>query len=128
MKLFPPVVPMAPVAFVAGWLLLTPGLQQAPAPAPAPAAQKPAAPAPADPKPAGEVATHATKGVVKTVSATSVVITHQSAGKQSETSFVLTSSTQRVGAVAAGATVEIRYITKGKQRIATAVSVQASTP
>jgi len=30
-----------------------------------------------------------------------------------------------VGAIAAGATVEIRYRTDGKQRIATAVSVEA---
>jgi hypothetical protein len=75
--------------------------------------------------PPHDVATHATKGVVKTVSATAIVITRGAAGKRTETSFVLTPSTQRVGTVAAGSTVEIRYRTDGKQRIATAVSVEA---
>lgn len=72
-----------------------------------------------------DVATHATKGVVKTVSATSIVIRRTTGGKPTDTSFVLTASTQRVGTVAPGATVEIRYRTDGKQRIATAVSVEA---
>ena len=54
------------------------------------------------------------------------MITRTSAGKRTETSFVVNASTQRVGTVAAGATVEIRYRTDGKQRIATVISVEAS--
>jgi hypothetical protein len=73
-----------------------------------------------------EIATHATKGVVKAVSTTTLVVTTRMAGKRSDTTFVLTPSTQKEGALAAGSTVEIRYRTEGKQRIATAVSVEAS--
>jgi hypothetical protein len=97
-----------------GWLLTT----QAPVAEHQPA--KPPAPRPA----ASEVATHATKGVVKTVSPTALVITRQAAGKRTDTSFVLTPSTQKVGALAAGSTVEVRYRTEGKQRVATAGSVE----
>ena len=71
-----------------------------------------------------EVATHATTGIVKMVSATALVITRRTAGKRTDTSFVLTPTTQKEGTLAAGSTVEIRYRTEGKQRIATAVSVE----
>jgi hypothetical protein len=73
-----------------------------------------------------EIATHATKGVVKTVSATTLVVTTRTLGKRMDTTFVLTPSTQKEGALAAGSTVEIRYRTDGKQKIATAVSVEAA--
>ena len=104
------------VLFVA--LLLTP---QPPSSRPTPAGHqdlKPPAPR------AHQAATHATKGVIKSVSATSVVITRRMAGTRTDTTFVLTPSTQRVGTLAAGATVEIRYRTAGTQRVATAVSVE----
>jgi hypothetical protein len=100
---------------LAGWLLAT----QAAA---VHQAVKPPAPRPA----ASEVATHATKGVVKRVSATDLVITRRAAGKGTDTSFVLTPSTQKVGVLAAGSTVEIRYRTDGRQRVAIAVSVEAA--
>ena len=73
-----------------------------------------------------EIATHATKGVIKAVSSTTLVVTTHRAGKRTDTTFVLTPSTHKEGALAAGSTVEIRYRTDGKQRIATAVSVEAS--
>jgi hypothetical protein len=92
-------------------------------PAAAPAAHQ-GAKRPAERPAAVEVATHATKGVVKTVSATALVITRRTAGKRTDTSFVLTLSTQKEGVLAAGSTVEIRYRTEGNQRIATAVSVE----
>jgi hypothetical protein len=72
-----------------------------------------------------EIATHATKGVIKTVSATTLVVTTRTSGRRTDTTFVLTPSTHKEGALAAGSTVEIRYRTDGKQKIATAVSVEA---
>jgi hypothetical protein len=81
------------------------------------------APQHASPK---EIATHATKGVIKAVTTTTLVVTIRASGKRTDTTFVLTPSTQKEGALEAGSTVEIRYRTDGKQRIATAVSVEAS--
>jgi hypothetical protein len=104
----------------AGWLLTTP---QASAGGAAPAAHQ-GARAPVQRPTAGDAATHATKGIVKTVSATALVITRRTAGKRTDTSFVLTPSTQKAGNLAAGSTVEIRYRTEGTQKIATAVSVE----
>ena len=98
---------------LAGWLLM---------------AQAPAAPAkpPAPRAAASQLATHATKGVVKAISANAIVITRRAAGKRMDTSFVINSGTQRVGAPEAGSTVEIRYRTDGRQKVATAVSVEAA--
>ncbi len=73
-----------------------------------------------------DIATHATKGVIKTVSATALVVTTRAAGKRTDTTFVLTPSTHTEGALATGSTVEIRYRTDGRQRIATAVSVETA--
>ena len=73
--------------------------------------------------PASSSAVHATKGVVKSVDDTSLVITRPS-GKVKEMTFVLNSTTARKGSLAAGATVEVRYHTDAKQNIATAVTVQ----
>jgi hypothetical protein len=73
-----------------------------------------------------DTATHATKGVIKTVSATALVVTRRTSGKRTDTTFVLTPSTHTEGALAAGSTVEIRYRTDGGQKIATAVSVEAA--
>ena len=104
------------VLFVA--LLLTP---QPPSSRPTPAGHQDSKPPAQRPH---QAATHATKGVIKTVSATSLVITRRMAGTRTDTAFVLTPSTQRVGTLVAGATAEIRYRTEGKQRVATAVSVE----
>ena len=113
---------LSPAVLLTLWALLVQAPTQDLAPKPAPRA----APAPAG-KPAAprEVATHATKGVVKSVSATAMTITRVTGGRRVDSAFQLTPSTQRVGAIAAGVTVEIRYRTEGKQRIATAVSVEA---
>ena len=107
---------------IAGWLLTSQASAVADHGA-APAEQQSTKP-PAQRAAPVEVATHATTGVVKTVSATTLVITRRTAGKRTDTSFVLTPTTQKEGTLAAGSTVEIRYRTDGKQRIATAVSVE----
>jgi hypothetical protein len=88
-----------PVAALASLLLAAPAFAQTTAPTHA--AKAPAAKT-AAPKPAATPATHATRGVVKTVDASSLVITR---GK-------------------AGANVSVRYHTEGKDKVATAVSVQ----
>jgi hypothetical protein len=73
----------------------------------------------------GDIATHATTGVVKTITATALVVTRRASGKRTDTTFVLTPSTHKEGALTAGSTVEVRYRTEGRQKIATAVSVEA---
>jgi len=113
---------LPPAVLLTLWTLIV----QAPAQAlPPRSAQKPPATQPAKPAEPHEVATHATKGVVKSLTSSAITITRVTAGKRVDTSFQLTPATQRAGAIAAGVTVEIRYRTEGKQRIATAISVEA---
>jgi hypothetical protein len=67
-------------------------------------------------------AAHATKGVVKFVDPKKLVIT-RSPRYGREMTFVLNLSTERVGNVKVGSTVDIRYRTEAKQQVATAVTV-----
>lgn len=67
--------------------------------------------------------THATSGVVKSIDASTLVITRT--GKtRGEMRFALNPSTQREGTIAVGAPVSVRYSEEGKTRVATAVRVQ----
>ena len=68
-------------------------------------------------------AVHATKGVVKSIDGSMLVIT-KVAGKGPETSFIVNSTTQRQGTVAPGSSVDVRYRTEGKDKVATAIAVQ----
>jgi hypothetical protein len=96
----------------------------------APAAPKKAVaskPAPAQPaakkeatKKAPAVANKTTAGTVKSTSASSLVI---SKGGKDET-FVVNSSTETKGTLAAGAHVTVHYKMDGKDMVATAVTVQ----
>ena len=77
-------------------------------------------------------ATHATRGVVKSIDGSTLVIT-RSGANHGEMSFEMNASTHREGTVAAGAPVSVRYREDGKTNVATAVKVeaakqQASTP
>jgi hypothetical protein len=65
-------------------------------------------------------AMHATKGVVKSMDATKLVIRRSPSG--SDMSFTLNPSTEREGNVNVGSTVEVRYRTEANQRIATVVA------
>jgi hypothetical protein len=65
---------------------------------------------------------HATKGVVKFVDANTLVIKRTPQDGR-ETTLVLNPSTQRSGDVKVGSTVDVRYRTEAKQRVATAVTV-----
>jgi hypothetical protein len=67
--------------------------------------------------------THATKGVVKSVDDSTLVITH-SGKKAEEMTFTLNGSTHKEGAVAVGVPVSVRYTDSGKTHVATAVSVE----
>jgi hypothetical protein len=67
-------------------------------------------------------ATHATTGVVKSMSDTSLVISRP--GKKGEETFVINSSTQKNGTVAVGSPVSVRYRTEGKDHVATAIMAQ----
>jgi len=113
---------LSPAVLLTLWALSVQVPSQGVAPRPE---QKPAPVPTAKSAAPRDVATHATKGVVKGLTASAITITRVTAGKRIETSFQLTASTQRAGAIAAGVTVEIRYRTDGKQRIATAISVEA---
>jgi hypothetical protein len=68
-------------------------------------------------------ATHATSGVVKTIDASTLVITRTSKAHR-EMTFVLNTSTHREGTIAVGTPVSVRYREDGKTYVATAVSVQ----
>ena len=61
---------------------------------------------------------HATKGVVKSIDDAKLVITHS--GK--DLTFVMNPSTDKMGDVKVGSTVEVRYKTEAKQNIATVVT------
>jgi hypothetical protein len=106
---------------LASLLLAAPALAQTTtAPAPAPAARHKTAKMAAAPKASATI--HVTRGIVKSIDATTLVIT-KTAAKGPETTFTLDSSTQRQGTIAAGASVDVRYRTEGKSRMATAIAV-----
>ena len=124
-------------AFLLGMLVAVPAMALAqtpaqtpatkPAAAPATPAAKPAATKPVKAKAAAAKAegVHATKGVVKSVDATSLVISGSGA-KAKDMTFVLNAATLKTGTAAVGSTVQVRYKTEDKQNIATAVSVSAA--
>jgi len=69
--------------------------------------------------------THATKGVVKSVDANTLVITHK--GKTDMT-FALNPATHLQGTVAVGTSVDVRYREDGKTYVATAITAQQPKP
>ena len=69
----------------------------------------------------GQAPMHATKGVVKAMDATKLVIRRSPSGP--DMSFALNPSTAREGNVTVGSTVEVRYRTEANQKVATAVAL-----
>ena len=67
-------------------------------------------------------ATHATRGIVRIIDASTMVI--ERGGNRGLMTFSLTSSTQREGAIVAGSTVSVRYREDGKIHVATAIALQ----
>jgi len=69
------------------------------------------------------IATHATKGVVKSVDSTSLVIT-RFATTGGDMGFVLNQATKREGDVVVGSIVQVRYRREKQGQVATAIRVE----
>ena len=101
-------------ALLAGVLSLVPVAGMA-------AAQKPASTKPAA---KASMATHATRGTVKSIDDSTLVIT--STGKNhGDMTFTVNASTQREGTIAAGTPVSVRYHEDGKTNVATAIHAES---
>jgi hypothetical protein len=74
-------------------------------------------------KQASAVGTHATRGVVKSVDASTLVIT-RTGRENGDMTFMLNASTHRDGTVAVGVPVSVRYREEGAKHVATAVLAQ----
>ena len=66
--------------------------------------------------------THATRGVVKSIDATTLVISRPK--DRGDITFKLNSMTQRDGKIVVGSTIAVRYREEGKDHIATAIALQ----
>jgi len=92
------------------------------APAPAVAAQTQPPEASQGASGAGRaLGTHATRGIVRSIDAKTMVIAR---GKSGIMTFSLTSSTHRAGVIVVGSTVSVRYREDGKNHVATAMALQ----
>lgn len=110
---------MLQAAVVAAAVLAVPAMSLAAQtkPATAPAAKSTA-------KKAESGATHTAKGVVKSMDATSLVVTE----KGKDVSYVLDASTKKEGDPAVGSNVTVMYKTEGTQHVATEVKASAAKP
>jgi hypothetical protein len=91
---------------------------------PASSSAKPATSSSAKPAAKATIATHSTTGTVKSVDASTLVITH-SGKKAEDMTFTLNSSTQKEGDVAVGAPVSVRYHDEGGAHVAAAIVAKA---
>jgi hypothetical protein len=73
---------------------------------------------------AGAAKTRETEGIVKYMDPTRLVISRLPQYGQRNMTFVIDPSTQREGSLAVGSTVDVRYRTDNKRRIATNVTVE----
>ena len=74
-----------------------------------------------------ESAAHSTRGVVKSINDSTLVITRN--GKNAgDMTLALNASTQRDGTIAVGTPVSVRYTHEGKNFVATAITAQAKAP
>lgn len=76
---------------------------------------------------ASTTATHSVQGVVKSVDASSLVIT-RSGKKGGDMSFTLEPTTHQEGSIGTGSTVSIRYRMEGSSMVATAVNAETPKP
>lgn len=77
---------------------------------------------PPSPGPPQFLATHATRGVVKHIDATTLVL--ERFAQRGEITFVLNAATRRAGTIVVGNTISVRYRDEGKLHIATAIALQ----
>src|SRR5215212_3549047 len=78
----------------------------------------------AKPEAKATIANHSTTGTVKSVDASTLVISH-SGKKAEDMTFTLNSSTQKEGDVAVGAAVSVRYHDEGGAHVAAAIVAKA---
>ena len=76
--------------------------------------------------PASSTASHAVRGVVKSMDDSSLVVT-ASGKKATDMTFVLNGSTTKEGSPAVGSTVSVRYKSEAGKMVATAVAVQPAS-
>lgn len=69
---------------------------------------------------------HSTRGVVKTIDATSMTVAR--AKKRGDITFALNPSVKRDGAIAVGSTVAVRYHDEGWVHVASAITAQPPAP
>ncbi|HEY7169467.1 MAG TPA: hypothetical protein VH417_01400 [Vicinamibacterales bacterium] len=74
-----------------------------------------------------EATTHSTRGVVKSINDSTLVIT-RNGKKAGDMTLALNSSTHRDGTIAVGTPVSVRYLHEGKDYVATAITAQAKAP
>ena len=91
----------------------------------APAAKKPAAPAKAEKAASKKVASHATKGTVKSVSDSQLVISTGSGKAAKDETFVVNASTTKTGTIETGAKVQVHYTSEGGTMTATSIAASA---
>jgi hypothetical protein len=82
----------------------------------------------AKPKAAPVVKTQTATGPVKSVGATSLVITHKVKGNPEDIAFVLNTATKTTGTAAVGATATVHYTVEGNVNTATSVTYAAAKP
>jgi hypothetical protein len=68
------------------------------------------------------ISTHATRGIVQTIDAHTMVIARS--GDRGPLTFALTPSTRRHDPIAVGATVSVRYREEGSNHVAVAIALQ----
>jgi hypothetical protein len=68
-----------------------------------------------------------TRGVISSIDATQLTITHKVKGKDESMNLVLNPSTKQEGTLTAGARVTVRYRKDNNEMVATSVRAQAAT-
>ena len=97
---------------------------KAPAKASSTASQAtPSQPSASQPSAKNESTAHSTRGVVKSINDSTLVIT-RSGKNAGDMTLALSSSTHREGTIAVGTPVSVRYMHEGKNFVATAISAQ----
>jgi hypothetical protein len=112
-------------AVVTAAVLALPAMSLAAQAKPAATAKAPAAKAGSTAKTASAAA-HSARGVVKSLDASSLVITQKAGKSTKEMSFVLDNSTQKEGDVAVGTPVQVTYHNAAKQHVASAVKATSA--
>jgi hypothetical protein len=113
-------------ALVAGALSAAPLVafgQTTTAKAPAKASSTASQATPSQASAKSESTTHSTRGVVKSINDSTLVIT-RSGKNAGDMTLALNSSTHREGTVAVGTPVSVRYMHEGKNYVATAITAQ----